>query len=151
MKINEELFKAKSFMFQNRFKGYCLSPRSRYLLYINKNLLASEYILFSLIYDSLADWDKRHALYGTFEFNVNLNHEWLKWSVSKTRRNFDSLIKKGFITDLGSNRYAVTGFGLKEYISEKGFDFYSEVLNQISTSEKSIISNENNYVENNKK
>src|SRR3989344_9340632 len=96
MKITEDLSKAKLLHFQSRFKGYNLTPKSRFSLAIKKDLSIAEYFLYTLFFDVIADWDDRHSMYGTFEFNTDLFASWIGWSTSKLRRVFRSLIKKGF-------------------------------------------------------
>jgi len=150
MKIEKgylDLLKAK---FLLRTKGYCLTPRNRYYLVINKDLTEEEYFLYGLLWDILIDWDDRHVTYGLFEIHIELLANFLHWSSSKTRRILKSLVNKNFVLIVSKNQYTLTGYDLRIQFSNKSseFSFYKELKQQIIYRQNNNFKNENNNVKN---
>lgn len=127
MKITEDYLKIVNAKFFLRFKGYCFLSRSRYFLYINKDLNDSEFILYSLLFDTVADWDSRHTEYGMFGLNYDLLSQQIGWSASKLRRTVKSLLDKRYIEFLADRKYIIPYFDLQKSITIKGFNFYQEL------------------------
>lgn len=151
MKIQEDYLKLLNAEFLLRFKGYCQLPRSRYFLYLNKHLNDAEFILYSMLFDTIADWDNRHGKYGTFDFDYDIFAQQINWSVTKVRRIIKSLINKKFIVLLAPKKFTIVGFELRSSISKEGFNFYDEIQNKIlhGSSDKSSDENEINGTRNN--
>jgi hypothetical protein len=145
MKMEKEYYEYLYVKFQRKLNGYTISPRSRYLLLINKDLSEEEYFLYAFISDCLTDWDTRHDLYGTCEIYPEIVASNLKWSISKFRRIFKKLIKNGYLSLLTDFKYSVTGFILYKEITKKKdqFCFYKELKEKIN-----VISIEQNTDEN---
>lgn len=70
----------------------------------------------------MADWDKRHKTYGTFDARTKTMQEQLGWSVGKVSGVKTSLLKKGFYKRAQDRRLTVVNADL---IFGKGKDIYN--------------------------
>lgn len=98
----------------SRLKGYSPVYRQDTLL-IKIGLTDGEFVLYRTINDSIADWDPRHAKYGTFVRDFEKTAFALGWEVSKTRRLFDKLWAYGFYFCIDSRRmiFKIVGYELQ--------------------------------------
>jgi len=81
----------------NRLVGFNKFFRGRFLLLKNNTLTFPEYVLWDFCYSVLADWDVRHATYGSFDYTNAEIASFLGCHTSTVSRNMNALINKGFI------------------------------------------------------
>ncbi|MEN9328651.1 MAG: hypothetical protein RI947_1459 [Candidatus Parcubacteria bacterium] len=134
MEITDGLIKLKTVQLNRRFRGYARLHRSRYLLVLNHHLTDKEYFIYGFLFDVLADWDKRHPAYGSFEVNFDILGTLIKVHPSKLRRTIKALVDKGFIYNLGKNHYALAGFKLKDtHVQDTDeVTYYSELMKEVN-------------------
>lgn len=132
----DTLFKKESY---RRLNGYSHSLREDYLL-VQCGLTDSEFLLYRLIKESIADWDTRHDRYGMFTLEYDKIAFLLNWSISKVRKTFKSLSDYGFfeLHDKQRKLYKLVSFiKLSEYKNQlkkqvQVFETTEEILTNIS-------------------
>jgi hypothetical protein len=102
-----------------RLNGYDRHFKGRFLLLKDKILSDSEYIFWDLCYSVLADWDKDHGeKYGTFKYSLNEAGSLIGWDKTKVHRARKSLISKGFLEKLLNGRIRVSGYEIRENLTQ---------------------------------
>lgn len=80
----------------SRLKGHTRLPRQEF--YFLKDIMNDgEFCLYILLSSVIVDWDKKHALYGHYTYDIQQIQIYTNWSPSKVNRLYNSLITKGFI------------------------------------------------------
>lgn len=120
MNMTDELLIKK---YEDRLSGYTKIPRVDFILLKQAQLKESEWYLYMLLKEVVADWDSRHTLYGCFSFNEDQIAYYTGWHKTKIKRIFKSICAKGLapLRDKNSNLYTVLGLdGKQQFFKKKG-------------------------------
>lgn len=153
MKITPEYVEMLNMSFLLKTKGYSIVTRNRYLLVINGDLSEEEHFLYCLFWDVLSDWSIGHLKYGLFSVDYKDLELQLKIDESKIRRIVKSLLNKKFIRNVSKNQYQLVGFDLRICLTKKSaeFNFYQELMEQVSGNNQNSAENEKNVGKNENK
>lgn len=102
-----------------KLNGFERTFRGKFVLLKENILTDNEFILWDLSFSVLADWDKNHIdTYGSFRLPQEQIGYYLNWSKSKVCRVSQELYKKNFWKEDTDGKVVITGFNIKEHLTE---------------------------------
>lgn len=93
---------------------------------------------------SLADWDRKHMNFGTFEKTIReIKSEILPtWSSGKISTILNSLINKKMITRIGKTRLRVEHYGLYRSRPKEAEEFFRRIERSVQSTEPTVQNTE---------